>query len=287
VCWDEVLLVRPDTLFGPAVYTGLAASAEMSALRPLSARRRNSEPPGLPCRGRPLPDLSGNDRVGERRPGEWHAVCPGSRRKREATGRLSSINPVGKVPVRRSGCYLGRRQVASLDRRISTGTNPGRGSIMLRMVLSGLLIPLSVGVLAAMELRTPPRAAVTVVQPLAETTVGISDSHGALAKADRLEITYAKSETPTQPGLVDERISPSEATTIGSPEAPRIINRHRHDPKTKKVTTAALPKSKPKTTDIKRTAIPDRSKAASDTEPCRLSAFGGLRKALNSTGCEI
>ena len=158
---------------------------------------------------------------------------------------------------------------------------------MLRMVLLGLLIPLGVGVLAAMELRAPPLTAVAVVQPLAETTVGVSDSHEALAKADRFEVTYAKSETPTQAGLVDERISPSEATTVGSPEAPRIINRHRHGPKTKKVTNAALPKSKPKTTDIKRTASPDRSKAASYTEPCRLSAFGGLRKALNSVGCEI
>jgi hypothetical protein len=158
---------------------------------------------------------------------------------------------------------------------------------MLRMMLVGLLIPLGVGVLTAMELGTPPRAAATVVQPLAETTVGISDSHGALAKADRLEITYAKNQTPTRPGPVDERISPSEATTIGPPQTPRIISRHRHDPKTRKVTTAALPKSKPKTTDIKRTAIPDRSKAANDTEPCRLSAFGGLRKALNSSGCEI
>jgi hypothetical protein len=155
---------------------------------------------------------------------------------------------------------------------------------MLRMVLLGLLIPLGVGVLAAMELRTPPRTAVAVVQPLAETTVGVSDSHEALAKADRFEVTYAKSETPAQPGLVDERISPSEATTIGSSEAPRIINPHT---KSKKVTTAAVPKSKPKTTDIKRTTIPERSKAASDTEPCRLSAFGGLRKALNSVGCEI
>jgi hypothetical protein len=158
---------------------------------------------------------------------------------------------------------------------------------MLRMVLLGLLIPLGVGVLAAMELRTPPRAAVTVVQPLAETTVGISDSHGALAKADRLEVTYAKSEAPTEPGPVVERISPSEATTVGSPEAPRIINRHWHDPKAKRVTTAALPKSKLTTTHIKRTSIPDRSKAAGDTEPCRLSAFGGLRKALNLSGCEI
>ena len=158
---------------------------------------------------------------------------------------------------------------------------------MLRMMLLGLLIPLGVGVLAAMELRTPPPTAVTVVQPLAETTVAASDSHAALTKADRLEISYAESETPTQPGPVEERISPSEATTIGSPEAPKNINHHRHDPKTKKVTTTALPKSKPKTTDIKRTAIPDRSKAASDTKPCRLSAFGGLRKALNSSGCEI
>jgi hypothetical protein len=158
---------------------------------------------------------------------------------------------------------------------------------MLRMLLLGLLIPLGVGVLAAMELRTPPRTAVAVVQPLAETTVGISDSHGALAKADRLEITYAKSEPPTLSGPVDERISPPEATPIGSPEAPRMINRHRHDPKTKKVTTAALRKAKAKTPDVKRTAIPERSKAASDTEPCRLSAFGGLRKALNSSDCEI
>src|ERR1700721_3046897 len=158
---------------------------------------------------------------------------------------------------------------------------------MARIVLCGLLNPLAVGALAAMELRTPLPAAVTGAQPLPETTVGVSDSHGALAKADRLEITYAKSETPTQPVLVDERISPSEDTTIGSPEAPRIINRHRHAPKTKRVSSPALPKSKPKTTDFKGTPIPDRSKAASDTEPCRLSAFGGLRKALNSSDCEI
>jgi hypothetical protein len=204
-----------------------------------------------------------------------------------ATRRTASINLVGKRPVRRSGCYPGRRQVASLDRRISIGTHPGRESIMLRMVLLGLLIPLGIGVRAAMELRTPPHTAVTVVQPLAETTEGISDSPGALAKGDRLEITYVKSETPTQPAPVDEPIAPSEAATIAAPEAPRIINRHRHGPTTKKVTTAALPRSKPKTTDIKRTAIPDRSKAASDTEPCRLSAFGGLRKALNSSDCEI
>ena len=166
---------------------------------------------------------------------------------------------------------------------------------MLRLVLLGLLIPLGVGVLAAMELRTPPRSAVAVVQPLAETDAGISDSPVALAKADRLEFTAASSETPVlaisetpaQPALVDERISPPEGISIGSSEPPRVINRHRHDPKSKKVVTAALPKSKPKPTVIKRTTISERSKAANNTEPCRLSAFGGLRKALNSVDCEI
>jgi hypothetical protein len=158
---------------------------------------------------------------------------------------------------------------------------------MLRMVLLGLLIPLGVGVLAAMELRTPSRTAAGIVQPLAETALAASDSHAALTKADRLEISYAESETPTQPGPAEERLSPSEATTIGSPEATRIIRRHRDDPKTKKITSGVLLKSKPKNTDIKRTAIPDRSKAASVTEPCRLRAFGGLLKALNLSGCEI
>src|ERR1700743_3443519 len=149
---------------------------------------------------------------------------------------------------------------------------------MLRMMLLGLLIPCGVGVLAAMELKTPPRTLATAGQPVAETTVGISDSHGALPKADRLDITYARSETPTQPDPVDERISATEAAAVGPPQAPMIINRHWHDPKPKKVTTAAISKPKPKiaalgkskprtanmkprtanikTADIKRTAIP-------------------------------
>jgi hypothetical protein len=200
---------------------------------------------------------------------------------------------------------------------------------MLRMMLLGLLIPLGVGVLAAMELRTPVRSAAAVVQPPAETTVGISDSHVALAKGDRLEIAAASSEAPAQPAperdpekwvpvfrkdhaqikeierdddskkrhhaLIDERISQSEGINIAQPEAisvgsskpPRVINRHRHDHKSKKVTAGVRPKPKPKAIDIKRTTISERRKAASGTAPCRLSEFGGLRKALNSVDCEI
>ena len=162
---------------------------------------------------------------------------------------------------------------------------------MLRMVLLGLLIPLGVGVLAAMELRTPPRSAAAVVQHVAETTVGISDSHEALAKADRLAVTVASSETPAQSAPVEEHVappvSPSEDISVGAVEPPRVINHRRPDPKPRKVAIAALPKPKPKPAEIKRAAVSERSKSASNVEPCRLAAFGGLRKALNSVDCEI
>jgi hypothetical protein len=36
-----------------------------------------------------------------------------------------------------------------------------------------------------------------------------------------------------------------------------VINPHRHDPKPKKVTTAASPKSKPKKAEVKRTQLPN------------------------------
>jgi len=158
---------------------------------------------------------------------------------------------------------------------------------MLRMVLLGFLILLGVGVLSAMELRTPPRSAVAIVQPRNEPNVDISDSHDTLAKADRLEVAAVSRETPEQAVLIDEGIAPPEDISIGSSEPPRPTARHRHNPKSNKVTTPARPKLEPKATVIKRTAISQRSKAASDTEPCRLKAFGGLRKALNSAECEI
>jgi hypothetical protein len=164
---------------------------------------------------------------------------------------------------------------------------------MLRMMLVGLLIPLGVGVLAAMELKTPARSAAVPVRPVAEIAAGISEPRGALAKADRLEkgdrleVAAASIETPAQPALVDERNSPPEGTSVVPSEPPRVINRHRHDTRSKKVVAAAAPKSKPKKTDAKRTAISEQRKAAGNTGPCRLSAFGGLLKALGSADCEI
>jgi hypothetical protein len=133
---------------------------------------------------------------------------------------------------------------------------------MLRMMLLGLLIPLGVGVLAAMELKTPARSAAVPVRPVAEIVASSSEPRGALAKADRLEVAVASNETPAQPALVDERNSLPEGTSVGPSEPPRVINPHRHDPKPKKVTTADAPKSKPKKADVKRTTTSERRKVA-------------------------
>jgi hypothetical protein len=138
-----------------------------------------------------------------------------------------------------------------------------------------------------MELRTPPRSAVAIVPTVAEPNADIFDSHDALAKADRLEVAAVRSGTPEQAELIDEGIAPPKDTIIGSSELPRPIARHPPNPKSKRVTTSARRRSEPKATAIKRTAIFQRSKAASDTEPCRLKAFGGLRQALKSADCEI
>ncbi|MBR0699104.1 hypothetical protein JQ599_04255 [Bradyrhizobium diazoefficiens] len=155
---------------------------------------------------------------------------------------------------------------------------------MLRMALLGLLILLSVGMLSAMELSAPPRRAAAIVQPPAEST-GISATHDALEKADRLEVAAVSSAVPMAPTSVGTPVAPQDVH-VGS-SAPAPIVRQRNKPKP--VATAERPKPKPKPTAavVKRTANVQRAKAASESESCRLKAFGGLLKALNLARCEI
>jgi hypothetical protein len=157
---------------------------------------------------------------------------------------------------------------------------------MLRLVLLGSLIPLGVGVLCAMELRAPSPNAVAIVRPPAEPGADVFDAHEALAKADRLDVAAVSSETPERAVSIDKGIALPEDSTIGSSQPPKPIAPHRHNPKSKKVITAARLRPEPKAA-VKRAAISQRAKAASDTEPCRLKAFGGLLKALNSADCEM
>jgi len=195
------------------------------------------------------------------------------------------------------------------------------------MLLVGLLIPLFVGVLVAMESRTPTHDARVASQPLVESMTDVSDSHDALAKADRLDVAVRGGEAAAQPAPLEEYLSRLDVVGAGSSEPPMPIDRQRHGPKSNKVAIVARSNSKPRpivaktaivktatvktatvktsavraatvktatikavairTAAIERTAIAERPKFARDTETCRLSAFGGLRKALNSVDCEI
>jgi hypothetical protein len=157
------------------------------------------------------------------------------------------------------------------------------------------LILVGVGSLVARELRTPPRVAKAVNQPLTQSTVGVGDSRDTLTKADRLEIPYFQNELPTQPISFVQRMPPADSTPVISKEASKIVSGNRHDAKTKKVAfvrpklRSKIPDSKPrpKTTDSKTVANTNRSKAPMDVKPCRPNAFDSFLKALNlPSGCE-
>ncbi|MGY3546425.1 hypothetical protein ACVWZ4_001817 [Bradyrhizobium sp. USDA 4472] len=155
---------------------------------------------------------------------------------------------------------------------------------MLRPSFLGLLIVLGVGVLSVIELRAPPRGTVAIVQSPVAPEAGSSASPDTLAKGDRLDVAPVSSVTPIQVALAEAPIAPPNDARIPSPEPSRPIAHQRHSSKT----AAGAARSKPKkVTVIKQTAIADRSKLASETVSCRLAAFGGLRKALNLSGCEI
>ena len=153
---------------------------------------------------------------------------------------------------------------------------------MLRTSFLGLLIVSGVGVLSVMELRAPPRGTVAIVQSPAAP--GSSTSPDTLAKGDRLDVAPVTGVTPTQVALAEAPIPPPSEARITSPEPSRPIARQRHNSKTAAGTARPKPN---KVTVIKQNAGAKRSKLASETVSCRLAAFGGLRKALNLSGCEI
>ncbi|WP_228749470.1 hypothetical protein [Bradyrhizobium sp. BR 10261] len=135
-----------------------------------------------------------------------------------------------------------------------------------------------------MELRAPPRFTVAIVQSPAAPHAGSTASPDILAKGDRLDVAPVSSATPPQVALAEAPVAPPNNASIASPEPSRPIARQRHNSTT--AAGAGRPKPK-KAIVIKQTAIAERSKPGSETVSCRLAAFGGLRKALNLSGCEI
>jgi hypothetical protein len=128
-----------------------------------------------------------------------------------------------------------------------------------------------------------------VAPPISDTlvvgnTIGADTGHGALVKADRLEVTYVRQETPTPPALLSTEPSVPQIRSETN-----IVSRHWHDPSDKKSSTsgstlsrqlAAIKKGRP--ADPGGSQAADRSKHTESTKPCsRTSAFGDVLRSLN------
>ncbi len=149
-------------------------------------------------------------------------------------------------------------------------------------MMRAALILVGLGTLVAMELEAPPRPRKVVNEPLAQSTVVLSDSRNTLTKADRLEIPYVQYEAPAQPISSVERMPPPAPTAIIQQEAPKIIDQHRRG-----AVVVMLPKPRPKHTASKKTANTERSKVTIEVKSCRPNTFDSLLKALNlSPACE-
>jgi hypothetical protein len=174
---------------------------------------------------------------------------------------------------------------------------------MGRTMLFAFASLVGVGTMVAMEVGTPPRAAIRASEPPALSTVGIGASHDTLTKADRLEVTYVRNDVPIQPVLPAQLIAPAESIPARPQPATKVIDRHSRDPIARKL-AAALPRPRPKNVVKKDTATniiksathstADSTKRATNTdraklvlEPCHPNALGSFLKVLNlSSGCQ-
>jgi hypothetical protein len=110
-----------------------------------------------------------------------------------------------------------------------------------------------------------------------------------MIKADRLEVTYVRLETPPQPAPPLTEPSLPQIRSVTSPVETSIVSRHWHDPSDKKSSTSgstpskqliAIKKGRP--ADPGGSQAADRSKHTESTKPCsRTSAFGDVLRSLN------
>jgi len=156
---------------------------------------------------------------------------------------------------------------------------------MMRTVWLATTCLAVLGALAVAKALTTPVGPI-VKQQVDETTVATGLAQ-ALTKADRLEIAYARHETPAQPALHPTEPFIPPVATIVPPVETKIISRHWHDPN---ATTSSAAKSKqPKKTVATKKAnqAADRSKLVEPVKPCDRTGAGDLLRSLNlSPACD-
>jgi hypothetical protein len=111
---------------------------------------------------------------------------------------------------------------------------------MMRTVWLAMTCLAVLGALAIAKALTTPVTPI-IERQVDETTIGTRLAQDTLTKADRLEITYVRQETPAEPTLhPTEPFIPSVATIVPLVET-KIISRHWHDPN---ATTSSAARSK-------------------------------------------
>ncbi len=166
---------------------------------------------------------------------------------------------------------------------------------MIRTVWLAAVSLAALGAVAGGKALTTP-----VALPISDTqidgnTTGADVGHEAMIKADRLEVTYVRQETPTQPAPLLTEPSIPEIRSVTPPVETRIVGRHWHDPSDKKSSTPGPTQSKQliatkrgRPTDPNGSQAADRTKQTESTKPCsRTSAFGNVLRSLNlSPACD-
>jgi hypothetical protein len=139
--------------------------------------------------------------------------------------------------------------------------------------------------MAAGKVVNTPAAQTTDEKPLDGATAGADLAREPLIKADRLEVTYVRQETPRQSTL--QPIDPivPEVPKMISPDQTNIVNRHWHDPNATNSSTTMFKRTAKKgksATDSRDSQAADRSRPSEQTKRCdRTAAFSGLLRSLN------
>jgi hypothetical protein len=166
---------------------------------------------------------------------------------------------------------------------------------MIRTVWLAAVALAVLGAVAGGKALTAPVAPPISDTQIGRNPIGTDVGQKAMIKADRLEVTYVRQETPTQPAPPLTEPSIPEIRSVTSPVETRIVGRHWHDPSDQKSSTPGPTQSKPliatkrgRPTDPSGGQAADRSKQTESTKPCsRTSTFGNVLRSLNlSPACD-
>jgi hypothetical protein len=156
---------------------------------------------------------------------------------------------------------------------------------MIRTVRLAAACLVVLGAMAAGKVANTPAAQTPDEKPQDGATVGADWAREPLIKADRLEVTYVRQETPSEPTLQPiDRIVP-EVQKMNSPAKTNIVSRHWHDPNATNSSTAKSKRTANKgksAADSRDSQAADRSKPSEQTKRCdRTAVFSGFLRSLN------